>query len=115
MGRKVQNQGESQRLRKPHPAATPEERDEQLISLAYDRAEQQLMDGTASPLVIAHFLKLGTLKYKQETKKLESDNELLKAKTGAIKAAEANSQMLSDVIKAMKEYRGEDEESYEVL
>ena len=34
--------------RKIRPALTPEARENQLIALAIDRAEQQLLDGTAS-------------------------------------------------------------------
>ena len=37
------------------PALSPEARENQLISLAVDLAEQQLRDGTASSQVITHF------------------------------------------------------------
>ena len=47
----------SKRMR---PALSPEARENQLISLAVDLAEQQLIDGSASSQVITHFLKLGT-------------------------------------------------------
>ena len=45
--------------RKIRPALSPEARENQLIDLAVNLAEQQLLDGTASSQVITHFLKLG--------------------------------------------------------
>lgn len=38
----------------------PEARENQLVSLAYDLAEQQLREGSASAMVITHLLKLRT-------------------------------------------------------
>lgn len=60
---------------------TPESRENQMVYLAVDLAEQQLRDGTASSQVITHFLKLGSTKEKLEKEKLEEENKLLKAKT----------------------------------
>ena len=95
---------------KSHPAGTPEERENQLISLAFDRAEQQLRDGTASSQVITHFLKLGTVKNEIELEKLRRENELLAAKTSAIESAENVERLYADAIKAMQKYRGSNEE-----
>ena len=41
------------------PALTVEARENQLISAAIDLAEKQILDGTASPSVLVHYLKLG--------------------------------------------------------
>ncbi len=95
---------------KSHPAATPEERENQLISLAFDRAEQQLRDGTASSQVITHFLKLGTVKAEYEVEKLKKENALLEAKTSAIESQENIERLYADAIEAMKKYRGSNEE-----
>lgn len=93
---------------KSHPAATPEERENQLISLAFDRAEQQLRDGTASSQVITHFLKLGTVKAEYEVEKLRKENALLEAKTEAIESTQRIEELYSNAIEAMKKYRGTD-------
>ena len=61
--------------KKLRPALTPEARENQLISLAMDQAEQQLMDGTASSQVITHFLKLATSKTALEKEKLKKENK----------------------------------------
>lgn len=103
------------RPRKLKPASTPEARENQLISLAVDLAEQQLMDGTASSQVITHFLKQGSMKEKYEREKLQSENELLKAKVEALQSIQSMEQLYSDAIKYMSLYRGEShdqEESY---
>lgn len=97
---------------KSHPASTPEQRENQLISLAFDRAEQQLREGTASSQVIVHFLKLGTLKNEIELEKLRRENDLLAAKTSAIESAENVERLYADAIKAMQKYRGTNEEQY---
>jgi hypothetical protein len=114
MGRRAKNPSQSEEgfnfQGKSHPAATPEERENQLIALALDRAEQQLRDGTASSQVITHFLKLGTVKNELELEKLKRENELLTAKTSAIESQENVERLYMDAIEAMKKYRGSNEE-----
>ncbi len=103
----------SEPKKKLRPALTPEARENQLISLAMDRAEQQLMDGTASSQVITHFLKLGTAKYQYESEKLKHDTELVKAKTEALESAKNVEILYAEALKAMKTYsgiRGEEDE-----
>lgn len=95
--------------RKMRPALTPEARENQLISLATDLAEEQLRAGTASSQVITHFLKLGTTKAELEKEKLEKENELLKAKTKALESAEEVKILYEDALKAMRNYAGYDE------
>lgn len=91
------------------PALTPEARENQLISLAVDLAEQQLRDGTASSQVISHFLKLGSTKAALEKEKLEKENNLLKAKTESIESAKRVEELYADAINAMKKYNGQDD------
>lgn len=88
------------------PADTPEAREKQLISLAVDRAEQQLRDGTASAQVITHYLKLGTTYANLEREKLEAEVALLKAKKEACDAAKNTEEMYTKAIEAMKRYSG---------
>lgn len=79
----------------------------QMISLAMDCAEQQLLDGTASSQVITHFLKLGTDRERLEREKLEKENELLRAKTEAIESGEEMKGLYEEAIKAMRNYAGQ--------
>ena len=112
MGRKAQNQGESQRLRKPHPAATPEERDEQLISLAYDLAAERLQNGTATSQEIVHFLRLGSIRERKELELVEKKIELDTAKTEALKSAKKVEELYTDAIKAFRSYSSTAQDEY---
>ena len=91
---------------KMRPALTPEARENQLVSLAVDLAEQQLRDGTASSQVITHYLKLGSSKERLEKEKLEEENKLLKAKTESIKSQKRVEELYSEALKAMRNYSG---------
>ena len=63
--------------KKNRVATSPEARENQLISLAVDLAEQQLRDGTASSQVISHFLKLASTKERLEREILEKHKDLI--------------------------------------
>ena len=73
--------------RKIRPALTPEARENQMIALAVDLAEKQLLEGTASSQVITHYLKLGTTKEKLEREILEKQKALIEAKTENLQSA----------------------------
>lgn len=88
------------------PALTPEARENQMIALAVDLAEKQLMEGTASAQVITHYLKLGATTAQLEKEKLERENELLKAKTKALESAEKVEELYVNAINAMRKYGG---------
>ena len=91
---------------KIRPAISPEARENQLISLAVDLAEQQLRDGTASSQVITHFLKLGTSRAELEKEKLKQENKLMEARTKAIESADEMKVLYDNAIKAMRNYAG---------
>lgn len=100
---KVSQTSSSKKIR---PALTPESRENQLISLAVDLAEQQLRDGTASSQVITHYLKLGSTRERLEKEKLEEENKLLKAKTEQLQSMKRMEELYADAIKAMQNYSG---------
>ena len=72
--------------RKIRPALSPEARENQMISLAVDLAEKQLIEGTASSQVITHFLKLGSTIAQIEKELLSILVDLAEAKAEAIKS-----------------------------
>ncbi len=96
----------STKTRKIRPALTPESRENQLISLATDLAEKQLLEGTATSQVITHYLKLGSTKERIEKEILEKQKELIEAKTEAIKSEKRIEEMYAEAIAAMREYGG---------
>ena len=114
---KTKNAGSSSSTKKIRPALTPEARENQMISLAVDLAERQLLDGTASSQVITHFLKLGSSKEKLERERLEEENKLLKAKTEELKSRKNTEEQYRKAIEAMKLYSGrggiEDDEDWD--
>lgn len=98
--------GSSQKMR---PALTPEARENQLISLAIDLVEKRLIDGSASSQETTHFLKLATTKAKLEKEILEKQKELITAKTETLQSQKRSEEMFSEAIKALKDYRGQDD------
>lgn len=96
----------SQISRKGRPALTPEARENQMISLAVDLAEQQLRDGTASSQVITHFLKLGSTRAELEKEKMKRENKLLEAKAKSIESSDEMKVLYENAIKAMRNYAG---------
>ena len=95
--------------KKIRPALTPEARENQLISLAYDLVEQRMLDGTASSQETTHFLKMGTAKAKLEREILEKQKELITAKTESLQSAKRIESLYEDAIRAMREYNGQGE------
>lgn len=104
--KRLVSNSEPKRMR---PALTPEARENQLVYLATNLAEQQLMDGTASSQVITHFLKLGSEKERLERERLQHENELLKAKTEVLQSAKRVEELYAEALHAMKAYSGGDE------
>lgn len=92
---------------KMRPALTPEARENQMIALAMDRAEEQLRDGTASSQVITHFLKLATRKEQIEREILEKQKDLIVAKTESLQSAKKIEELYTNAITAMRNYSGQ--------
>lgn len=93
--------------KKIRPAMTPEARENQMIALAVDLAEKQLIEGTASSQVITHYLKLATTKEKIEREILEKQKELIVAKTENLQSAKRIEELYSNALKAMQNYSGQ--------
>ena len=100
--------------RKRPPATTPEARENQMVALAVDLAEKQLINGTASSQVVTHFLKIGSTKEKIEKEILEKQKELIVAKTESIQSGKRIEELYINALNAMRLYsgnrRGEEDE-----
>lgn len=97
------------RISKRPPAKTPEGRERQMVNLAIDVAEQQMMDGTASAAVITHYLKIASVREEKERLKLDLENRLLQAKTEQIGSQARSEEMYKEAIEAFKTYSGQEE------
>lgn len=105
-GRKAASD-EEPRIPRRRPATTPEDRENQLIAMAYDAAEERILNGTASSQEIVHFLRLGSTKDRIEREILERQKDLITAKTEALKAEKQVAELYENAIKAMRLYAGE--------
>ena len=103
---KVRSSKQDDNKTKLKPALTPEARENQLIYLATNLAEQQLRDGTASSQVITHYLKLGSTKERIEKEILEKQKDLLVAKTESLQSSKRIEELYANAISAMKHYSG---------
>lgn len=91
------------------PASTPENREQQLVNLAVGLAEKQLRDGTASPSVINHFLKIASTRESIEKEMLKKQAELIEAKASNINRDREAESLAKAAIDAMKNYNSSSE------
>ena len=89
-------------------ATTLEGRENQLITLAIDQAEKQMLEGTASSQVITHYLKLATTRERLEQEKLRRENKVLEAKADAIDSNKRIEELYGNALNAMRRYQGQD-------
>lgn len=89
-------------------ARTPEARESQLAALAYDLAEKQFLDGTASSQVIVHFLKVGSTREKVELQKQRQETLLVEAKVKDLANVEEMKKLYVEAMDAMRGYAGQD-------
>lgn len=92
-----------------HPYMTIEGRENSVIALAYDLAEKQIREGSASSQVITHFLKLGTARERLEREILEEQKKLVAAKTDTLESDKKDRVAYEEVLAAMKKYSGYEE------
>lgn len=89
-----------------------EARENQMIELAMDLVEWRLRNGTATSQETTHFLKLGSTRGRQDYELAETQKELIKTKTTAIKEAQSMSELYAQAMESMQIYRGEADDSY---
>ena len=92
--------------RKFAPATDMESRENQLISLAVDAAERELLKPNPSNQVALHYLKLGTTKLQLEKEKVRRENLLLEKKASAIESSTKTEELYQNAIDAMRIYSG---------
>jgi len=86
-------------------ARTPQERENQLVSKAYDLVERRIDEGTASSQETTHFLKLGSTRGKIEEARLLEEVKLVQAKTEALAAVGELRIIAEAAVQAMTVYR----------
>lgn len=96
--------------RKRRPALSADDREKQMIGYAVDLAEKMLIEGTAPPSVIQHYLRLGSPTHQLEKEALIAKNQLLRAKAEAIQKADDLDKLFKDAMDAIGVYRGSNDE-----
>lgn len=91
-------------IRECAPAIDPEDRENQMISMAVSITEQKMRDGTAPTALIIHYLKLATTREQLEKKKLEKEISLLESKKAAADSAIRIEELYAGAIEAMTAY-----------
>ena len=92
------------------PATTPEENENECISLAYDLVKKRLRNGTATSQETTHFLKAGSRKYQLEIEELKRKNDLLVAKVESLESQKRVEDLYANALAAMKTYSGQETE-----
>lgn len=95
--------------RKQPVAVSPEAREQQIASMAMDLAEKQIMDGTASPSVITHFLKIASRREKLEENYLEKKSEHISAQIESLQSSAHAEELYKNALDAMRLYSGNQE------
>lgn len=106
--RRVRRDEDLEEPRKRPPATTPHVREQELIGMSIDLAEQQIRSGTASSQVITHFLKLGSSDTMLAQRKAEEEIEYLAAKREALSSAHRMEELIDEAITAMRSYAGQE-------
>lgn len=92
------------------PALTPEARENQMISLAFDLVEKRMREGTASSQETTHFLKLASMKEQLEKEKLITENKLLQAKIENLESQATSASLYAEALRAFRAYSGQEED-----
>ena len=101
-----QNSNASANSRRRVPATDLGARENQMIALAIDAAERDLLSDNPSKQIVVHYLKLATVQAQLEREKLQRENQLLAAKTDALESQARTEELYRNAIEAMATYSG---------
>lgn len=93
------------------PVNSQEERENQLIELAYNAVEERIRSGTATSQELVHFLRLGTQRERTEREILERQKELITAKTEALQSQKKVEELFANALEAFKIYGGHEDDA----
>lgn len=85
-------------------ARTLEGREQEITNKAYDRAEQQIEDGTASSQVLTHFLKMGSTRELVEQERIRGQIEVDRVKAEQLEGQKRIEELYVNAIEAFGRY-----------
>lgn len=96
------------------PAMTPEQDENECISLAFALAKEKLRDGTASSQLITEFIKAGSYKRELEIEELRSKVKLLETKCVSLESQRRSEDIAEKALQAFRTYAGQgDDDEFE--
>lgn len=87
-------------------ATTPEARQNQLIAMAFDAAEQMLLSPNPPAQIVTHFAKMGSMRERVELEYKEEEMRLLKMKTEALASQKRVEELYVEAMDAFRTYSG---------
>lgn len=102
--------------RRRPPATTPEERENEMISLAVDAAERMLLEPNPPAQIVTHYLRLGSSTEKLEQLKKRAEVDLLEKRAAIVDATQHMEELYREAIDAFRNYRSsavDDREEWE--
>lgn len=93
--------------KKPRPrrATTPEGREQQMIALAVDSAEELMRSGNAPAQIITHYLKLGSSREKIELELKEEEIKVARARREMMESQQRIEAVYAEALDAMRGYQ----------
>ncbi|MCF0238887.1 MAG: hypothetical protein HUJ62_00290 [Streptococcus gallolyticus] len=89
---------------KKAPDFSRESVENRLINKTVKLVEKQLDEGTASPSVITHYLRLASTRAELEKEKLKNETELLRNKSETLESGKNTERLYEEAMEAMKSY-----------
>jgi hypothetical protein len=89
-------------------ATTPEGRERELISKAYDAIERRIENGEATGQELLYFAKAGSRRERLERMKIQHENELLEVKKEAYASQARTEELFNEAIAAFSRYSGQE-------
>lgn len=90
------------------PSVDPESRERQIMNKAINLVEKQIEEGTVSATVLVHYLKRSTKREELEQEILQSQRDLILAKTSSITKGQELEKTVDDAMKALRDIKGEE-------
>lgn len=97
------------------PGKTPESRELQMVSLAFDLAQERLENGSASAQEIVYLLKLGSTERQLELEQLRHKNVLIEAQATQLGKNDRMEELWAEGIAAFKGYASGPTDEVEIL
>lgn len=95
------------RTRRRSRARTLEAREQEVTLKAYDLAERQIEDGTASSQTISHFLRMGSTRELVEQERIRGQIEVDRVKAEQLEGQKRIEAMYVEALDAMRSYSGQ--------